>query len=175
MRLHSGYSRYREWVANVLNARAFRRGPEYPERTRIRDIQDGNFRRPEYHECAHSGYSGYREWATNVLNARAFMTKSGHFPDVLNILNARPFRIFRTPPECACIRDTWSGRRTQIRDIRETDFRLRNPENPDKSTDSATLRLTSGKGIPHFTKVLRIVSSTSAIIALDFSILLPNL
>ena len=54
---------------------------------------------------AHSGYSGYREWALNGLNARAFRTKPGRGPDVLNILNARPCRIFRTSHECPRIRD----------------------------------------------------------------------
>ena len=77
---------------------------------------------------AHSGYSRYHEWAMGVANDRAFRTKLRHVPDVLNILNTRPFVIFRTPPECTCIQDTWSGRQTRIQDIQATDVRLRNPE-----------------------------------------------
>ena len=62
-----------------------------PVWTRIRDIQDDDFWRPE--------------WALGFLNARAFRAKSGHVPDVLNILNARPVRIFVAPPECKCAQD----------------------------------------------------------------------
>ena len=75
----------------------------------------------------------------NITNARAFRTKSGHVPDVANILNARTFRIFRTLLNARAFRtpDQDAKRAFGI-------FRKRTPvcailENPDRSTDSTTL------------------------------------
>ena len=50
MGVRSEYSGYPAWVANVLNERSFRRGPEYHEWAPIRDIHDDTFWRPGYPE-----------------------------------------------------------------------------------------------------------------------------